>query len=1043
LTLENFGPFVGKEILDFTSLDDIFLITGKTGSGKTTIFDALCFALYGTVPGSRGSHLPRLRSDYAEDGAECFVSLEFSLGERRYRIDRSPKRERPKQRGIGITTVDESAELYEIEKSGGTLIRVSGKKSEADRKIKELIGLSAEEFFKIVLLPQGEFAEFLKQNTTQRREVLGKLFPVDIAVRIRELVKERFNQAAAQVQEAERALGDLARRVSFDTFTQVHTQAEEALKNAKERALALAEESSRLRRILALLENEGNSAGRLAETRAQAAALEAKKTAIEEQESRLARSRKAQPLARYLYQETEKRGTSELSAGEYERARQDRAEAQAKAEEAERLRGESLGMEKELLGLREKRPRLQEILEEEETLASDARDLEQYRLALAELAEKKDSSTAVLEAKDREITRLQSLSDQGKPLNAQWERARDIKDALKRIRQLAGEGDELRSEAAAGRRRLEELTMESAELEQRIPVLREVLEGLEAEKEGRERADLAAHLAAELKPGEACPVCGSRDHPLPAAAILPVFGVDERIASQRRALKDAERDLTARQTEARSKTQEQNRLRQKLEALRESFAQARSLPPSPGDSPLPEILGPGVSLPEAETAAQALESHVLELNRLTILRDDAQRAGGRILLLYRERDDLLARRMELEKEHSGLLERQGALEKALGDLRDKHRRTLTEWNLPQAAEALEALDRRIHVLEERIRQLQDLRESADRLLAAAAARESAALTSRDEALRQYREAAAALESALAASPFGDAESLQGAILERDAEIALEEEIARWREERSRISSTAAELERTLESLRAERAALGSSPVPEEIPALLVDLETGREEAEAARDRASAELAALERDAALLQETSARHEELALKAARFKALWDDLKGDNPRKKSFDAWLLGRYLAEVAAFATRRLERMSESRYSLFLDSDGESGRGRAGLDLAVFDAYTGKTRPCGTLSGGESFMASISLALGLADSIQTRSGGVRLDAVFIDEGFGSLDEASLDKALVILDELREHRMVGLISHVGEMRSRIPSRVEVVKSGSGSGISIERT
>jgi exonuclease SbcC len=134
----------------------------------------------------------------------------------------------------------------------------------------------------------------------------------------------------------------------------------------------------------------------------------------------------------------------------------------------------------------------------------------------------------------------------------------------------------------------------------------------------------------------------------------------------------------------------------------------------------------------------------------------------------------------------------------------------------------------------------------------------------------------------------------------------------------------------------------------------------------------------------------------------------------------------------------LERRSESRYSLLLNSEGESGRGLAGLDLAVFDAYTGKTRPCATLSGGESFMASISLALGLADSIQARSGGVRLDAVFIDEGFGSLDEGSLDKALIILDELRNHRMVGLISHVGEMGSRIPSRIEVIKSGSGSHI-----
>jgi exonuclease SbcC len=131
-------------------------------------------------------------------------------------------------------------------------------------------------------------------------------------------------------------------------------------------------------------------------------------------------------------------------------------------------------------------------------------------------------------------------------------------------------------------------------------------------------------------------------------------------------------------------------------------------------------------------------------------------------------------------------------------------------------------------------------------------------------------------------------------------------------------------------------------------------------------------------------------------------------------------------------------MSEGRYSLILDVEGEGNRGRAGLDLAVFDSHTGKNRPCATLSGGESFMASICLALGLADSIQSRSGGIRLDAVFIDEGFGSLDDGSLDRALTILDEIRDHRMVGLISHVGEMKSRIPSRIEILKTETGSSI-----
>ena len=197
---------------------------------------------------------------------------------------------------------------------------------------------------------------------------------------------------------------------------------------------------------------------------------------------------------------------------------------------------------------------------------------------------------------------------------------------------------------------------------------------------------------------------------------------------------------------------------------------------------------------------------------------------------------------------------------------------------------------------------------------------------------------------------------------------------------------------------------------------------------------------METDRLALEDAEKSHAALAAEARRYKALSDDLSGKNPRKLPFDSWLLANYLEEAAAYATRRLEKMSEFRYSLLLDAARQQGRGYSGLDLMVFDSHTGKTRPCATLSGGESFMASISLALGLADSIQNRSGGVKLDTIFIDEGFGSLDDASLDKALVILDELRDRRMVGLISHVGEMRSRIPSRVEVVKTASGSRIEI---
>jgi exonuclease SbcC len=364
-----------------------------------------------------------------------------------------------------------------------------------------------------------------------------------------------------------------------------------------------------------------------------------------------------------------------------------------------------------------------------------------------------------------------------------------------------------------------------------------------------------------------------------------------------------------------------------------------------------------------------------------------------------------------------------------------------------AAEALEALDGAAAELEGLLARRRDERERAGRSLAAAGAAEQGALGNRDQALAKLAEAEAVLERELAASPFTGAVEAEEGLLDQGAERELEAEIAGWGEEKARLESLAAEQRKNLQEIRAELGgpeASGGGEIPGagEAEQRLAELTSRREEAEGERDRAFAELKGLERDREELEALEKRYEGQSRRAGEYRALADDLAGKNPWKQPFDSWLLGSYLAEIAAYATVRLEKMSEYRYSLLLDRQRQPGqRGYAGLDLTVFDAHTGKPRPCATLSGGESFLASISLALGLADSIRARSGGISLDAVFIDEGFGSLDEGTLDKAMLILDELRDHRMVGLISHVGEMRSRIPCRVEVIKTAQGSRIMIE--
>jgi exonuclease SbcC len=552
------------------------------------------------------------------------------------------------------------------------------------------------------------------------------------------------------------------------------------------------------------------------------------------------------------------------------------------------------------------------------------------------------------------------------------------------------------------------------------------------------------------------------------------------LEAQDRSIKDAGRDLAQAKAEKEAREREQGRLGARLEELwrrveeiRTAALSPRSAEPQPD---LPECFKPGGSIPAFSTVNALLAAQVTSLNALTTERDEARRAGSRLSGLYQANQALQSAAANNERERALTAEKLKTLSAALSERRQKGEQFLVSLE-PLLAEArsplkglkpgtlLEEMDRMLAGTEAGIKTRREAREAATQELAAANALREEARRIREASIASLAEAAASLTSALASSPFaaaldaidsaaigavvgsavGSAEALRAAALDAGAETTLEAAIAGWQAARERLASQRAEIQRGLEAIRGElRVALAGAITPGQdgLEAELAALAGEQTVAEAAREQAGGELAALKRDEELYRDAEARFRELSQKAGRLGSLAEDLAGRNPHKKAFDAWLLGRYLTEVAAYATARLERMSESRYSLFLDNAPggrvEGGRGLTGLDLAVFDAYTGKCRPCATLSGGESFMASISLALGLSDSIQNRSGGVRLDAVFIDEGFGSLDEASLDRALIILDELRDTRMVGLISHVGEMRSRIPSRMEVIKSPEGSRI-----
>ena len=187
-----------------------------------------------------------------------------------------------------------------------------------------------------------------------------------------------------------------------------------------------------------------------------------------------------------------------------------------------------------------------------------------------------------------------------------------------------------------------------------------------------------------------------------------------------------------------------------------------------------------------------------------------------------------------------------------------------------------------------------------------------------------------------------------------------------------------------------------------------------------------------------EKTEKQRKEISEKLTDYTKLYKVLSGNNKKKIEITSWILEMYLQEIISFANLRLSKISEGRYIMKVNTEKESNRGAKGLDIDVFDSFTGKSRPCNTLSGGETFMASISLALAISDTVQTKKGGIQLESLFIDEGFGSLDENSLEKAISILDEIRDSRIIGIISHVAELKTRIKSSIEIEKTTSGSKI-----
>jgi exonuclease SbcC len=985
LRISAFGPFADTVEVDFDDLSagGLFLLTGPTGAGKTSVLDAVCFALYGQVPGDRAG-ARHLRSDHATPGVAPQVVLEASIAERTFRFTRSPAWSRPKRRGSGETRVQAHVVVEERRETGW--VGLTNRLDDAGLLVGELLGMTASQFTQVAMLPQGRFQAFLRATSTERHGVLQQLFRTDRFEQVERWLVDRRTaartaaedaadgvlevlnrfQEAADAEVPDTWTADLARAADHDEISAWTAQALEAssrthavasaqLDSAVE-ALAVAEEALAEGRHLADLRRRSEEAAR------QLVAHARRADELISLRDRLDAHRRAAPLAGYLTHARD--------------CRRRLAEANRRWQACA--------------------PAVEGRFDDEPTRAALATLLEEAvtERAVAEAARPRVEALAAARARRTALTHR--LADLASSLATLEDDLAEHPGAVQAARVAL---DEARAAAArvAGLEREAAVLEELVQADRRVEVLAGELASAHADLAAATRVALAAkehyldmrearingmaaELAGALAAGCACPVCGSATHPAPAHGDTAVVGRGQE-DSARRAHEDA------------------------------AFAQQ----------------GHEVRVATLTVELEALTARLADVDRPALA---AQCAGARDAL--RASEALAAQRPAREQ-------RLAALEAGSAAAREERDRLLldraaTRSDLESCSVTVETLTDELADLLEHTSDLDELitlrTERCHRLQEAVRA-----FAAYDEARRAATDADRAAEAAVHDAGFTDVGAAEAAAL--DDEQAVQVEATLTSAEAERVAA-----EKALADPAVRSAAAGPAP---DVDVLVVRQRLAAEatrSATSARDKAAARQARLTTlDQQLRGRLAAwsplreRHELVA----RLAQLVEGKGPDNPQRIRLASFVLAERLRQVVAAANERLAGMTGQRYSLEHSDDRGAGELRGGLSLRVRDDWSGLSRDPATLSGGETFVVSLALALGLADTVAHEAGGTDVDTLFIDEGFGSLDPETLEDVMDTLDTLRDGgRVVGLVSHVPELRSRITTQLEVVKGRAGSSL-----
>lgn len=1060
LTMQAFGSYGEKTEIDFQKGGDFFLISGDTGSGKSTIFDAMMFALYGEVSTNGSGKENELLSQFVDvRNDKPLVSLVFTAHqhgqEETYKITRTPRHTRPaKRQGAKPQEEGETAELLMPDGS-----QYPGKLSDTNRKIEEIVGLTADQFRKVVMIAQGEFMDFLRAGSKEKTELLRDLLKTDyyyqLSERLKTLAKDK--NTAAKTRRANMSF--FAGRAVTEGLPEEDAL---ALEKAKGTVIKAAEklQPEQVDTLVDVL------SGVCAHLQMQQGELAQQQTAAQkDRDECMKRIEAAQPLMqRFKELEDAEKTLQECAAqaDEIEKKRgligkiRDAWAIEPKYQRMKDARAALTNAQTELAAKQQELPQLKQTAADAAALHQQTENEKQTATALcSEVTTKVETALETFDALDEAEKALRQAEEADAKAKANAETAKKALDDFKkqedawRTQEAELQGAEAAYEVCKQqnqqyrdlKKSLEDLHGNQKDVQEKARQAAAAKDAYAGATQKYQRAQneyddyrlaflnaQAGLLARELAPGKPCPVCGALEHPAPCQLTQENQQLNrEQLERRRKAADDAAKAQEEKAKESESAqvklTERQKAAEEAEKKLAENARNIRENVPMATATDVEAMLQ--AWLPELQSASKSVQAKVKAL-------DDVRK----------NLDGAKAEREKLEEAASAAQEtaKSTAVKKAEAE---------KTWNLHQEELSSSAYRTREDAVAQRT-QAQEAKQKAEAAASQAAEKERQAQKAETDCETQIRRLNEEMPQ-----KQGNAEEFNQQYQQTMAEKSLDE--AQWRQlaETYPDVKIADRLQEEAEAFKEKKTAAeekrktAQNAIAEQKKPNMEQLNAAFEAAKAAWEKASAALEAAKHlhsdNARVLNDLREGREPLAKacqEANIAQHLSDVMAGtESGNRMNLETFVQRNYMEKILCDANRRFRDMSNGQFELKLINVEDAGEGKnKGLDLEVYSIVTGKTRSVNTLSGGESFMAALSLALGMADQIQAATAAIHLDVMFIDEGFGSLSDNARNEAVNILKEMAgKQRQIGIISHVSELKDEIENQLIVKKDDRGSYIS----